>query len=93
MREALVNSASMSRLPKAIAGKPGIAGFGERLACIRKIRQLTQVQLSRKTKLPPTALSHFECSGRRPSCENLRRLCMALNCSADYLLDSHVDSK
>lgn len=82
----------MDRPSVAIKGAPGIKGFGERLACVRQMRCLTQLELSIKTKLHVAAVSHFETGQRRPSAANLRTLCMALNVSADYLLDSHVDS-
>lgn len=77
----------MKHPPSAIKGHPGIRGLGERLACVRQMRLMTQLDLSKKTKLKPSAISHFEVGSRRPCAENLRRLCLALNCSADYLMD------
>jgi transcriptional regulator with XRE-family HTH domain len=79
----------MVRPEKAVRGKPGIAGFGERLACVRQMRLMSQADLAQKTRLKSSAVSHFECGRRTPSAQNLRTLCLALNCSADYLIDSH----
>lgn len=80
----------MSEYPNgAIKGKPGIKGFGERLKCVREIRRMTQADLEKKIGLPPSNVSHFETGERLPGADNLRKLCLALNVSADYLLDSH----
>ncbi len=73
----------------AIKGKPGIAGFAERLVCVRKMRGLTQDQLGEKANLEGMQISHYETGERKPGIENLRAICLALNTSADYLLDSH----
>ena len=73
----------------AIKGKPGTRGLSERLACVRQMRGLTQADLGRMARLQGQAVSHFECGRRLPSADNLRALCIALNVSADYLLDSH----
>lgn len=78
----------MSRPEKAIKGRPGIHGLGERLSCVRQMRSLTQAELAQKTKQKASFISHVECGRRVPGSKNLRDLCVALNCSADYLLDS-----
>ena len=36
--------------------------------------------------MPPSAISHFETGGRKPSFDNLRRLADALDVTTDYLL-------
>ena len=80
----------MNKIPqRAIKGKPGIEGFAERLQCVRQMRRLTQSELAEKTGLKAAAISHFETGQRKPSLKNLRALCMAMNVSADYMLDSH----
>lgn len=80
----------MKKAPaKAIKGKPGVEGLAARLACVREMRGMTQMDLASKTGLKDTAISHFECGRRLPNAENLRTLCIALNTSADYLLDSN----
>jgi transcriptional regulator with XRE-family HTH domain len=65
--------------------------FAERLRFAReKIRNLTQAQLSEKSGLPATSISHFENTegSRKPSFDNLRRLAKALDVTTDYLLGS-----
>lgn len=60
--------------------------FPERLKKARETRGLSQAQLAEKTRLQPTAISHFETGGRSPSFDNLRRLADALSVSTDYLV-------
>lgn len=74
---------------KAIAGKSGVRGFGERLKCVRKMRRMTQLELGQKSGMTADHISHFECGIRLPNAENLRAISIALNTSADYLLDSN----
>lgn len=73
----------------AIRGQLGTKGLGARLKCVREMRNMTQVDLAKKMEVPPAEISHFETSQRLPGSENLRKLCIALNVSADYLLDTH----
>jgi transcriptional regulator with XRE-family HTH domain len=60
--------------------------FPQRLKEIRELRKLTQTQLSEKSKIPSTSISHLEAGSRKPSFDNLRKLGVALNVSTDYLL-------
>jgi transcriptional regulator with XRE-family HTH domain len=60
--------------------------FSKRLKEVREMRGLSQVDLAKKARLQPTAISHFETGGRAPSFDNLRRLADALNVSTDYLI-------
>lgn len=75
----------------AIAGKPGIAGLGERLKCVREMRQISQRELATmigfRERTGWMVLDSYETGARKPGAEILRSLCLALNCSADYLLD------
>lgn len=73
----------------AIKGRAGTKGFGERLKCVREMRRMTQAELAARLKIPPAGVSHFETGQRLPGAENIRKLCIALNVSADYLLDCH----
>jgi transcriptional regulator with XRE-family HTH domain len=75
---------------EAAKGKPGVGGVGERLKSARELRHMTQADLATKTGLKECAISHFECGRRLPCVRNLRALSIALNTSADYLLDSNV---
>ena len=60
--------------------------FPARLKAARGKRALTQGDLARKTKLQPSAISHFETGSRKPSFDNLKRLADALEVTIDYLL-------
>jgi len=62
------------------------SGFASLLRESREYAGLTQAELAEKTGLQPTAISHFETGTRRPCINNLRKLCKALRCSADSLL-------
>lgn len=60
--------------------------FCERMREARERRGYTQAHLAERMGVQSSTVSHFETGGRRPSMHNLRRLAMALNVSADYLL-------
>jgi len=63
--------------------------FAKRLREAReKLRGMTQTQLSEKSGLPSTSISHFENvdGTRKPSFDNLRRLAKALEVTTDFLL-------
>ena len=60
--------------------------ISSRLIRIRGSKQITQQELADRMGGHVTALSHWEDGRRRPSYENIQKLCVALNCSADYLL-------
>ena len=60
--------------------------FPERLREARELRGLSQGGLADRAGLQPSAISHFETGGRKPSFENLRRLADALSVSTDFLL-------
>lgn len=70
-----------------ISGNPIPSGaFPQRLRIAREMRGLDQSALAEKSGLPPSSISHFEASSRKPSFENLRRLANALEVTTDYLL-------
>lgn len=71
----------------AIKGRGGLKGVPERIKCVREMRHMTQEELANKTKLKPSAISHFETGNRMPCARNIRKLCLVLNCSSDYILD------
>jgi transcriptional regulator with XRE-family HTH domain len=60
--------------------------FAQRLRRAREIRKMTQREIAERTGLPPSLISHFENGTRCPAFENLRRLALSLEVSADYLL-------
>jgi DNA-binding XRE family transcriptional regulator len=62
------------------------AAFRAGLIVARRNAKMTQAELAKATGLQPAAISHFECGQRQPSLANLRKLCLALKTSADFLL-------
>ena len=60
--------------------------FSERLRTARTLRDLSQRDLARQAKIPPSAIGRFEVGARLPTIESLRRLGSALNVPTDYLL-------
>jgi len=58
----------------------------ERLKKARKSRDLSQSDLAKLSRLVPSSISHFESGRREPSLTNFKKLCVALECSADELL-------
>lgn len=60
--------------------------FHQRLRLIRMARGLTQVELAQRAEMNVGTITHFETGKRIPSLGNLRKLVVALNCTADYLL-------
>lgn len=67
--------------------------FCIRLKEIRKMRKMTQQELSEKSGIPSTSIAHIEAGSRKPSLENFYKLVVVLNISADYLLgciDQHT---
>lgn len=84
------------RPTQAIKGAPGMAGFGERLKCVRLMRGLTEQELSIKSGiLKPNQvefdqgfhIKQWEKGLGYPHSIVLRSLCQVLDVSADYLLD------
>lgn len=59
--------------------------LGERLRFARTKSDWTQVQLGQVAKLNPMHISHLESGRRLPSIPNAIKLCVALNCSMDWL--------
>jgi transcriptional regulator with XRE-family HTH domain len=65
--------------------KPMPEKFSAILRKLREERGLSQTDLATKTRLQPSAISHFETDRRSPSYDNLGRLADALNVTVDYL--------
>ena len=60
--------------------------FPGRLKEARDLRGLSQAELAGRSGLQPSAVSHFETGGRKPSFDNLMLLADALQVTTDYLL-------
>lgn len=58
---------------------------------MRKIRGLSQTELSVRCGLQPSAISHFETGRRSPSAKNLVKLAVSLGTTTDYLVGNFVD--
>jgi len=61
--------------------------FGRVLKTTRKLRKLTQKQLSEKLHVEASTISKIECGYSSPSIDTLRQLALALRVSADTLLE------
>ncbi len=59
--------------------------FGQRLRAWRKIRQLNQNQLSLRSRVSRTSISHYECGYYHPHRDTLLRLARALNVEEHFL--------
>lgn len=60
--------------------------LGTRIASMRGYRRLTQEQLGGMVGVSKQTMSGWEHGRSRPDADNIRSLCIALGCSADYLL-------
>jgi len=64
--------------------------FAQRMALVRRKQGLSQLALSIRTGLKPSAISHFETGRRAPSLKNIVVICIALQASADFLLGTGI---
>ena len=60
--------------------------FGQRLKFARIDKGWTQEQLAEMVEIPNTSIAHFEAGSRKPAYDNIRKLSIVLDISADYLL-------
>ena len=60
--------------------------FARRLRNARETRGLSQTALAKKIGVPPSQISHYETSDRKPALLLFSLLVSELNVSADYLL-------
>jgi transcriptional regulator with XRE-family HTH domain len=75
--------ASCSALP-SLSGLDAAFRAGLRVA--RERAKMSQADLAKKTGLQPSAIAHFEAGRRSPSIGNLRKLCVAMRVSSDWLM-------
>ena len=74
-----------------VKGKKRMAEiFGDRLRAVRLQAGKQQVQVAWESGIPVSQISHYESGTREPNLINLRRLCLALDVSADLLLGLHL---
>lgn len=60
--------------------------FGERLKMLRQKRSMSQFELSVESEIPQSLISWYETGRVKPTLENIKCLCIALNVSATELL-------
>lgn len=60
--------------------------FGEKLKAVRKSKNLTQLELSKRIEVSKGTVSAYEQGLSYPSLETLVKICGILDTSADYLL-------
>lgn len=59
---------------------------GERVRMLRERAGLSQAELGNKAGINPNSISNWELGIAYPQYSGIKRLCRALNCSADELL-------
>lgn len=65
--------------------------LGTRIASMRGYRRLNQDQLGGLVGVSKQTISGWEHDTSRPNADYIRELCIALDCSADYLLELNDD--
>lgn len=60
--------------------------FGQRLRNARRAKGLTQEKLSKMTGISRRAITHYECYGKRPPIDTLKKLSEAMGVSVDRLI-------
>jgi transcriptional regulator with XRE-family HTH domain len=70
-----------------------IETFGVRLISARQRRDMSAVQLAKASRIDTTQISHFERDAREPSAGNIRKLAVALDITADYLLGLSLETR
>lgn len=65
--------------------------FCQNLKKARLTLGLTQIQLADKLNISSSAISMYEQGRREPNTELLKKICIALNISADKLLNIKID--
>lgn len=62
--------------------------IGRRIRAQRKLQRMTQEVLAQKAGISLSFLGHIERGTRKLSVDTLFNLCMALDCSADMLMET-----
>lgn len=61
--------------------------IGRRIAAMRGFRTMTQEELGGFVGATKATVSNWENDRRVPDAEYIRKLCLTLGCTADYLLE------
>lgn len=67
--------------------------MGERVALKRKERKLTQEQMAEKVGVSLQTISNIECGKKSTRPENIAKICIALNTTADYIILGKKDEQ
>ena len=70
-------------------------GFGERIKELRKEKNWTQKELAERIQQAQSAVFYWENDKQEPTISALKKLCLAFNTTADYLigLENETGSK
>ena len=60
--------------------------IGKRIATVRRLRNMKQVDLGAAIGVTDQTISNWEVGLRTPRADLLSKLCVELQCSADYIL-------
>lgn len=63
--------------------------FSENLKKLRRSKGMTQSQLASNIGVSPSTVGMYEQGRREPDSKILKKLCMALNTTTDFLLDTY----
>lgn len=61
--------------------------FKNQLKYYRKLKEMTQIQVSKFLGVSRQAYQHYESGDREPSFDILKKLCVLFDCTADELLE------
>jgi len=61
--------------------------FEDNLKFLREALAMTQKEVGNRSGLHPSAIAHFEAGRRKPSLDNLVRLCKGMRCTPNDLID------
>lgn len=61
--------------------------LGQRIASMRGYRRISQEVLAGMVGVSKQTISNWEREYRIPDANDIRKLCLALGCTADYLLE------
>lgn len=64
--------------------------LGERIACLRRAKGLSQAELARRLKISSSAMGMYEQGRREPGAQILVALARELEVSTDFLLTGHL---
>lgn len=68
-----------------------LINMGERIAIKRKEKKLTQEQMAEIVGVSLQTVSNIECGKKSTRPENIAKICVALNATADYIILGQKD--